>query len=138
MLVLKLWLSRRSVGENENTIHAHWTFAVALGFAAGAISMLTNAAGPIMAIYLLAMGLPKREFMGTGAWYFFIANWLKIPFSAGLEIVTAESLKLDFILFPIVGIGAVAGIFFVKYVPQKAFNAIILTLAAAAAVKLLF
>jgi len=35
-------------------------------------------------------------------------------------------------------VGAVAGIFFLKRIPQKAFTAVVQLLAAAAAVKLLF
>ena len=39
-------------------------------------------AGPIFAIYCLAVGLPKLEFVGTGAWFFLIVNAFKVPFSA--------------------------------------------------------
>jgi uncharacterized membrane protein YfcA len=41
-------------------------------------------------------------------------------------------------MLPFITLGAVAGIFFLKRIPQKAFTAVVQFLAAAAAVKLLF
>jgi uncharacterized membrane protein YfcA len=99
--------------------------------------MMANAAGPIMIIYLLAMQLPKIEFVGTSAWFFFVINWLKVPFSAKLKLMTLATVKLNLIMLPFIAIGAVVGIFFLKRIPQKAFNAVVQILAAAAAVKLL-
>jgi len=103
-------------------IPTQWWFAVALGFMAGVTTMMANAAGPVMIIYLLAMRLPKVEFVGTGAWFFFVVNWLKVPFSANLNLMTAESVKLNLMMLPFI----------------KAFNVIVQILAAAAAIKLLF
>jgi uncharacterized membrane protein YfcA len=100
--------------------------------------MMANAAGPIMIIYLLAMRLPKIEFVGTSAWFFFVINWLKVPFSANLNLMTAATVKLNLMMLPFIAIGAVVGIFFLKRIPQKAFNAVVQILAAAAAIKLLF
>ena len=111
-----------------------WIFAVIFGFLAGYTTMMANAAGPIMIIYLLAVGLGKFEFVGTMAWFFFIVNWLKVPFQSKLEMITAESLKLDAVLFPLVFIGAVCGILLVKHIPQKLFNTVVSVLAAGAAI----
>jgi len=113
-------------------------FAVFLGFFAGVTTMMANAAGPIMIIYLLTAGLDKTQFVGTGAWFFFIVNWIKVPFSAKLDLITAESLKLDLTLFPVIIIGAAVGIILLKRIPQKVFRIIVLVLATAAAIKLLF
>ena len=99
--------------------------------------MMANAAGPIMIIYLLAMRLDKVEFVGTGAWFFFVVNWLKVPFSANLDLMTAASVKLDLLMLPFIAVGAVIGIFFLKRIPQKTFTAVVQILAAAAAIKLL-
>jgi uncharacterized membrane protein YfcA len=91
-----------------------------------------------MIIYLLAMRLPKIEFVGTSAWFFFIINWLKVPFSASLQLMSVESVKLNLMMLPFIAVGAVLGILVLKRIPQKAFNAVVQILAAAAAVKLLF
>ena len=100
--------------------------------------MMANAAGPIMVIYLLAMRLPKLAFVGTSAWFFFVVNWLKVPFSANLDLITRESVRLDLMMLPLIAAGSVAGILFLRRIPQKAFNSVVQILAAAAAIKLLF
>jgi hypothetical protein len=76
--------------------------------------------------------------VGTSAWFFFVVNWLKVPFSAGLALMTAESLRLDLLMLPFIAAGAVVGILVLNRIPQKAFNIMVQILAAAAAVKLLF
>ncbi|MBN2594976.1 MAG: sulfite exporter TauE/SafE family protein [Sedimentisphaerales bacterium] len=136
MLGINYWRTR--VKGEDAPIPTQWWFAATLGFMAGVTTMMANAAGPIMIIYLLAMRLPKVEFVGTGAWFFFVVNWLKVPFSASLDLMTAESVKLNLMMLPFIALGAVAGIFLLKRIPQKAFNAVVQILAAAAAIKLLF
>ena len=53
-----------------------WPF----GWLAGSTTMIANAAGPVMTIYLLACRLPKFEFVGTAAWFFFAVNLLQGSF----------------------------------------------------------
>ncbi|RKY05800.1 MAG: sulfite exporter TauE/SafE family protein [Planctomycetota bacterium] len=119
---------------DRNSCAGRWIFAAVFGFLAGYTTMMANAAGPIMIIYLLAVGLDKFEFVGTMAWFFFIVNWLKVPFQSRLDMITADSLKLDACLFPLVLIGAVCGILLVKGIPQKLFNNVVTVLAAGAAI----
>jgi len=54
-----------------------------------------------------------------------------------LGLVNGQSLKLNATLFPIIAVGAIAGILILKHIPQKIFNKTVLILAAAAAIKLL-
>lgn len=136
MLGLNYWRTRAK--GDETPVPSQWWFAVGLGFMAGVTTMMANAAGPVMIIYLLAMHLPKVEFVGTGAWFFFVVNWLKVPFSANLNLMTAASVKLNLMMLPFIAAGALLGILFLRRIPQKAFTAIVQILAAAAAVRLLF
>jgi len=136
MLALNYWRTRAQT--DELGVPHQWWFAVTLGFMAGLTSMMANAAGPIVIIYLLAMRLPKVEFVGTSAWFFFIVNWLKVPFSANRNLMTGDSVMLDLMMLPAIALGAVVGIFVLKRIPQKAFTTVVQWLAAAAAVKLLF
>jgi len=136
MLAVNYW---RTKAASPNTqLPVRWWFAAGLGFLAGVTTMMANAAGPVMTVYLLAMKLPKTEFVGTSAWFFFVVNWLKVPFSAGLALITTQSLRLDLLMLPFIAAGAVAGILVLKRIPQKAFNIVVQILAAAAAIKLLF
>jgi uncharacterized membrane protein YfcA len=136
LLAVNYWRNRAK-GRDAPVPTQLW-FAVILGFMAGFTTMMANAAGPIMIIYLLAMRLPKVEFVGTGVWFFFVVNWLKVPFSTSLDLMTAESVKLNLMMLPFIAVGAVAGILLLKRIPQKAFNVVVQILAAAAAIKLLF
>ena len=126
----------RAEGPQASVPTQRW-FALAMGFTAGATSMMANAAGPVMTIYLLAMRLPKVTFVGTSAWFFFIVNWLKVPFSANLSLMTAESVKLDVMMLPAIAAGALIGVFILKRIPQRVFNAVVQILAALAALRLL-
>ena len=45
-----------------------------VGFLGGFITMIGNAAGPIMSIYFLSMGFDKNKFIGTAAWFFLFVN----------------------------------------------------------------
>ncbi|HUT28583.1 MAG TPA: sulfite exporter TauE/SafE family protein [Sedimentisphaerales bacterium] len=135
MLAVNYWRTRP---DKDAPVPTQWWFAATMGFLAGITTMMANAAGPVMVIYLLAMRLAKVEFVGTGAWFFFIINWVKVPFSANLQMMTAASVKLDLIMLPAIALGAVVGILLLKRIPQKLFTAAVQLLAAAAALKLLF
>ena len=136
LLGVNYWRIR--AGGKDAPVPTQWWFAVGLGFLAGVTTMMANAAGPVMIIYLLAMRLPKINFVGTSAWFFFVINWLKVPFSTNLQLMTVESIKLDLMMLPFIAAGAVVGIFALKRIPQKAFNIVVQILAAAAAIRLLF
>ena len=119
-------------------IPTSWWFTAIAGFLAGATTMVANAAGPVTMIYLLSMRLPKKEFIGTSAWFFFILNWLKVPFSLTLGLITAESLTFDALLAGGVVAGAFAGLYLAKRIPEKAFMIAVQVLTLASAVKMFF
>jgi uncharacterized protein len=134
MLALNYWRSKKN---NDSThIPTHWSFAVCMGFFAGVTTQLANAAGPIMVIYLLAMRFDKHKFIGTGAWYFLILNWLKIPLFIWDGRITAASVQTDLLVLPFVLVGVVLGIVILKRIPQKWFNGVVQWLAILAAIKL--
>lgn len=114
------------------------------GWAAGFATTVSNAAGPIMAVYLTAHKLSKEQFMGTIAWYFFIINVSKLPIYFILTavnpknpIITGESLTFNLILFPAIVVGVFIGKWMLPRIPQKTFDWAILILAAASAIKLI-
>jgi uncharacterized membrane protein YfcA len=116
--------------------HARW-FAYSLGFMAGVTTMLANAAGPVVALYLLALSLPKFEFVGTSAWFFLIINVIKVPFSASLGLIDASSLTFDAILSPFILMGMLLGRWTVHRISQRVFDTLILLFAGIAALRLL-
>ena len=138
IVMLGVHVYREYILAQDAPIPTSWWFAAIAGFLAGATTMIANAAGPVTMIYLLAMRLPKDEFIGTSAWYFFILNWLKVPFSISLGLVTAESLTFDAILAAGVVAGAFAGLYLAKRIPEKAFMIAVQILTLASAVKMFF
>jgi hypothetical protein len=113
-------------------------FSAVAGILAGAFTMIANAAGPIMTIYLLSMDLPKEEFVGTGAIFYCIVNLFKVPFSISLGLVTWSTLRSDLMLLPLIALGCLVGIFCMRKLPQKAFNILAQALAALGGFKLFF
>jgi uncharacterized membrane protein YfcA len=100
-------------------------------------TMMANAAGPLVALYFVAVGLPKFEVVGTLAWFFFIINLFKVPFSAGIGVIHGSSLLFDAMLVPAVFIGLFAGRWLIHRVPQRTFDALMLGFAGIAALRLL-
>jgi uncharacterized membrane protein YfcA len=121
------------LGSVPHSRTAVWT----IGLLAGAATMLANAAGPVIALYCVAVGLPKFELVGTLAWFFFIINVFKIPFSAGLGLIRGETLMFNAVLAPAVVIGVASGRWIVHRLPQRAFDLLMLAFAAVAALRLI-
>jgi uncharacterized membrane protein YfcA len=125
-----------TVATQAETEHGAW-FAPTVGILAGFTTLVANAAGPLMAIYLLAMRLPKMEFVGTGAVFFMLLNWFKVPFMVNLGLITTESLMFNLLLAPAVFLGTWFGRWVLVRIDQKLFEFLALGMSAAAALKLL-
>lgn len=135
MLAVSYWWNHRN--KDKTHVPTHFSFALTFGFFVGLTTQLANAAGPVMVIYLLAMKFDKNKFIGTGAWFFLILNWLKIPLFVWDGRITLESVKADLVMIPLIIVGVVVGIYIFKKIPQKWFNIVVQVLAVAAAIKLL-
>ncbi|MBX3731946.1 MAG: sulfite exporter TauE/SafE family protein [Verrucomicrobiae bacterium] len=112
-------------------------FAWALGLLAGITTMVANAGGPVIALYLLAVALPKEAFVGTGAWFFLLINLVKVPFSLHLGLITGPSLAFNALLLPVIAAGLLLGRWVVIRLPQRTFDTLILLFALGAAARLL-
>lgn len=105
----------------------NWWFSMGLGLLGGFVTMIGNSAGPIMALYLLSMRLPKNIFIGTGAWLLLIVNLVKVPIHIGIwKTITVQSLLFDVIMIPAIALGALLGIWLVKFFPEKAYRIFII------------
>lgn len=135
MLLLHEWRKRRA--ETPPAWLANPRLGHAVGILGGITTMMANAAGPVMSLYFLAMRLAKREFIGTAAWFFLIVNVSKVPFSASLGLITADSLWLNLRFAPLVMVGAAIGIWLAKRLAQRRFEQIVEILTAIAALRLL-
>lgn len=120
IMLVMLWTDRKG---KENSLSSHWWFGPLFGLMGGFTTMIGNAAGPVMAIYLLSVRMPKYSFVGTNAWFFLVINYLKIPVQIlAWDNITVQSLMLDAYTVPFVLLGGVSGILLVKRLPEKGFR----------------
>ncbi|MFE3518480.1 sulfite exporter TauE/SafE family protein [Streptomyces sp. NPDC059166] len=96
------------------------------GALGGFTTMVANAGGPVMSLYLLSAGFRKLGFLGTSAWFFLIVNTSKVPFSVGLGLIDTHSLLLDATLVLFVLPGAYLGRACVGRINQKLFDRIVI------------
>lgn len=100
-------------------------FTALIGVLVGIGAVSANASGPFMAIYLLQMGYDKDEFIGTRCWFFFFFNLFRVPFSVHLGLLTGGTVFAVFKLFPVIILGGLAGLLFIKKIEQKWFGVLI-------------
>ena len=126
-----IWMDRTKTFK----IPRHWAFSSSMGLLSGITSMIGNLAGSFTSIYLLAMRLPKNEFIGTAAWLFFIINVFKLPFHIfSWETVTIETLKVNLLLSPAIVLGFVSGVRVVKFINNELYRKFILIVTGVGAV----
>ena len=131
-------LVRDLVLKGGKRIPTHWAFGAAAGFLAGFTTLVANAAGPVSALYFLALKLDKQEYVGTGAWFFLIMNWVKLPIFVFQGRITLPSFRADLAMIPFLLLGAAAGILLLKRLSQEYFNHLVLIFSVLAGIKLLF
>lgn len=119
-----------------DTPHPVW-FAPLIGVLAGFTTLVANAAGPLMAVYLLAMRLPKMAYVGTGAMFFLLLNLFKVPFMVNLGLITTDSFGVNLMLAPAVLAGALFGRWLLPRINQRLFEGLILVFSALAGLRLL-
>ena len=134
MVSVQLW--RQFIQKDTLEELPKW-LAPIIGLAAGFSTMIANAAGPIMVLYLLAAGLPKMELIGTGAWFFFVINLFKVPFSLNLGFINERSVLLNALLAPVTVASAFLGMRIVKHINQTVFNYVTLIMALCGSLNLL-
>ena len=96
------------------------------GVLGGFTTMVANAGGPVMSMYLLSAGFRKLGFLGTSAFFFLIVNVSKLPFSAGLGLIDGHSLLLDAVLVVFVVPGAFLGKWAVNRINQRLFERLVI------------
>ena len=135
--LIALLVIQRALPRLTNVVSDHPAVGWLAGLTGGVTTMLANAAGPIMAIYLLACRLPKMELVGTGAWFFFVVNVSTVPFSAALGLIDGQSLVLTLAIAPLVAAGAFFGKWLLARINQALFEALLIAFTVLAAVRLL-
>ena len=103
------------------------------GVAAGFATTIANAAGPVMSSYLLTRRLPKEQFVATGAWFFLVVNFAKLPIYWANQLFSRDSFFFDLAMVPPVVLGSLAGLWLVRRISQRSFDTLIIALSAVSA-----
>lgn len=136
LLATQMWSRRRPAGSGVAPTEHH-LLSLAAGAATGFSTMVANAAGPVMTLYLLASGLAVIDLVGALAWLFFVVNLVKLPFSVALGLVHPGSVALDATLLPAMALGAGLGAVVIQRVSRAVFERYVFALVAISAVLLL-
>lgn len=109
--------------KKENKWMNKWWYSSIFGLLGGFTTMIGNAAGPVLSVYLLSMRKGKMEYIGINAWFFLVVNLMKIPLQVFVwDNITWNTFSLNLLMLPFIGIGAWLGIRLVRIFPEKAFR----------------
>ena len=115
----------------------HWTTPL-IGILAGFTTMIGNASGPIMTIYLFMMGLTTFGFVGTISVFSLIVNVSKIPIHLFVwRSVSPDAFLISAVMLPVVVAGNLIGRHVLRRVPPKIFRAVMLSMAGLAGLRML-
>ncbi|GHA63944.1 sulfite exporter TauE/SafE family protein [Streptomyces anthocyanicus] len=129
MAAVTVWRRRRADADgqpDEVTSRTGRVKARSYGVLGGFTTMVANAGGPVMSMYLLSAGFRKLGFLGTSAFFFLIVNVSKLPFSVGLGLIDGHSLLLDAVLVVFVVPGAFLGKWAVDRINQRLFERLVI------------
>ncbi len=132
MLGLGIWLDRSEAKFMQHTIAGHIT-----GLIAGFVSMTSNAAGPLLSLYLMEQKFSKESYVSTRAWAFLSINLAKIPILLSLDLLSVESTLASLQGIPGLVIGAAVGYWLLSRLKLVQFKWLIRGMATIAAIKLL-
>ncbi|MGW5639264.1 sulfite exporter TauE/SafE family protein [Streptomyces sp. NPDC003832] len=140
MAGVTVWRRRAAEAErapDEVVTRAGRIKARSYGVLGGFTTMVANAGGPVMSMYLLSAGFRKLGFLGTSAFFFLIVNVSKVPFSVGLGLIDGRSLLLDAALVLFVVPGAFIGKWAVNRINQRLFEQLVIAATVVGGVQLL-
>jgi uncharacterized membrane protein YfcA len=127
-LILVGLLIVRNVWFPGHTYRPSWPIGVAVGIAAGFSSTIAHAAGPIVALYLLAQRPHKEAFVATSGIFFALNNALKVPPYIASGLITGATLRADLWYLPGVPLGVGAGWLVQRLIPQRRFDFVVYAL----------
>ncbi|PPK98204.1 hypothetical protein CLV92_102357 [Kineococcus xinjiangensis] len=131
-----LWQRRRGAHAVPTGWARHGA-GLAFGVLAGFTTMVANAGGAVMSLYLLTMGFAMLGFLGTSAWFFAVVNAFKVPFSVALGLITGPVLLLCAALSPAVVAGGWLGRRVIQRIDQARFQQIVLVVTVLSGLNLL-
>jgi uncharacterized membrane protein YfcA len=107
----------------------HPWYSPLFGLIMGFSTMVGNAAGPALSVYMLSKKLDKVTFTATSAWFIMILNFTKVPLQALVwKNLTWDGIGLNIMGLPFIFLGGFLGIKLLKILPEKEYRQLILVL----------
>lgn len=127
-VAIMLWTERNKM-DQQNLITTKKWYAPVFGFIMGFSTMIGNAAGPALSVYLLSRKLDKYTFVAVGAWFIMILNYIKIPLQSLVwHNLTLPGIVLNLIALPFILLGGYLGIRLVKILPETLYKKVVTAL----------
>lgn len=101
---------------------------VAAGVITGFSSALAHTGGPPVSIYLLMQKVTPKVFIATSALFFFILNWIKVPYYAYAGLFDLVELRRIAWVLPLVPLGVFTGRWLAYRINRQTFENIIVGL----------
>ena len=132
----RLWIERggRIAASSNSPAWVGSLFGVATGFT----SQIAHAGGPPFQMWVMPRRLPRDVFVGTGAIFFAVLNWIKVPAYVALGQFTRANAMATLVLLPFAILASLAGVKLVRKLPPERFYPIIYALMVVAGAKLLW
>ncbi|SJN49128.1 membrane protein, putative [Sphingobacterium sp. JB170] len=132
-----LWLEQVSKTKQDALVRKSWyspVFGLILGFS----TMIGNAAGPALSVYMLSKRLNKITFAATSAWFIMLLNFTKIPLQAFVwKNLSWQGFYINIVAIPFIILGGILGIWILKILPEARFRQLIISLVLLSAVMLI-
>ena len=124
-----LWLIFAQSKKDAPALSTHWAIHALFGSLIGFTSMLGNAAGPIVALFLLSTRMDKYQFVACSVWLLMILNFIKLPLQGFVwNNLSMNYFNMSLKVLPLVLAGGLTGIFLIKHINEQRFRQITLWL----------
>lgn len=114
-------LVKEKVFAAEGHFAPNHAIGVPCGVLAGLTSTLANGAGPVISMFLIPQGMPKRTYVATTALTFVCINWIKLVTFVPRHIITMETLWYGAMFVPVIPVGVWVGVWLNRRVPERWF-----------------
>ncbi|MBK1791765.1 sulfite exporter TauE/SafE family protein [Persicirhabdus sediminis] len=138
LLMVVLQLARKLSPVHMDELAMSRSFGTFAAISGGLATVLANAAGPVMQLYLLSRKMPKMELIGTGARFFLFINLLKLPLNSQLDLISQQTLTANLYVLPFIAVGVFGGKALLHKVPQSLFEKLIIAFALFAGLRMCF
>ena len=118
IFTLDHWIGRREAADPKPR---SWPKGSFWGAVSGFTSFVAHAGAPPYQVYMLPQKLPKRVYVGTAVYCYWIINLAKLPPYWALGQLSLGNLETSLILMPLAPIGMLLGIKLLHIIPEKPF-----------------